>query len=74
MPVRITINVSTDWKVRSADFDGLVRKGLAELAPGLPLDVFRIDEAPMVGAAVAAVRVVLKRRWRIMTSYRQNLI
>lgn len=57
-PVRITIDGSTYWKVRSVDFDGLVRKELAELVPGIPFDIFRIDEAPMVGAAVAAVSVV----------------
>ena len=57
-PVRITVDGSTYWKVRSVDFDGIVRKELAELAPGIPFDVFRIDDAPMVGAAVAAVSVV----------------
>ena len=56
-PVRITVDGSTYWKVSSVDFDGLVRKALAELASGIPFDVFRIDDAPMVGAAVAAARV-----------------
>ena len=56
-PVRITVDGSTYWKVRSVDFDGIVRKELAELAPGISFDVFRIDDAPMVGAAVAAVSV-----------------
>lgn len=53
-PVRITVDGSTYWKVRSVDFDGMVRKGLAALAPGIPFDIFRTDDAPMVGAAVAA--------------------
>ena len=52
---RITVDGSTYWKTRSVDFDGLVRQELAALAPGVTFDIFRIDEAPMVGAAVAAV-------------------
>lgn len=59
-PVRITADGSTYWKTRSVDFDGLVRQELAALAPGVPFDIFRIDEAPMVGAAVAAVRCLEK--------------
>ena len=54
LPVRITVDGSTYWKVRSVDFDCTVRKGLAALAPGIPFDIFRTDDAPMVGAAVAA--------------------
>ena len=61
-PVRITIDGSTYWKVRSVDFDGIVRKERAELAPGVQFDIFCIDDAPMVGAAVAAVNVASIRR------------
>ena len=53
-PVRITVDGSTYWKVRSVAFDDTVRKELAALAPGIPFDIFRTDDAPMVGAAVAA--------------------
>jgi len=53
-PVRITVDGSTYWKTRAVDFDGLVRRGLAARAPDVPFEIFRIDEAPMVGAAVAA--------------------
>ena len=52
-PVRITVDGSTYWKVRSVDFNGLVQEGLAVLVPEVPFEVVRIDEAPMVGAAVA---------------------
>jgi len=54
-PVRITVDGSTYWKMRAVDFDGLVRRGIAALVPDVPFEIFRIDEAPMVGAAVAAV-------------------
>ena len=57
-PVRITADGSTYWKTRSVDFDGLVRKELAELVPDVPFEIVRIDEAPMVGAAVAAMRTL----------------
>ena len=53
-PVRITVDGSTYWKIQSVDFDGIVRKELAALAPGVPFEIFRVEEAPMVGAAVAA--------------------
>ncbi len=56
-PVRITVDGSTYWKVRAVNFNGIVREGIAELAPGIPFDVFHIDDAPMVGAAVAAVKL-----------------
>ena len=56
-PVRITVDGSTYWKTRAVDFDGIVRRELAELAPGIPFEIFRVDEAPMVGAAVAAADV-----------------
>ena len=55
VPVRITVDGSTYWKTQSVDFDGLVRRTLAELVPEIPFEIFRVDEAPMVGAAVAAV-------------------
>ena len=55
-PVRITADGSTYWKTRAVDFDGLVRKEIAELVPDVPFEIVRIDEAPMVGAAVAATR------------------
>ena len=46
--------------VRSTvDFDGLVRKEIAELVPDVPFEIVRIDEAPMVGAAVAVARVLI---------------
>ena len=56
-PVRITADGSTYWKTRAVDFDGLVRKEIAELVPDVPFEIVHIDEAPMVGAAVAAMRV-----------------
>jgi hexokinase len=55
-PVRITADGSTYWKTRAVDFDGLVRKEIAELVPDVPFEIVHIDEAPMVGAAVAAMR------------------
>ena len=55
-PVRITADGSTYWKTCAVDFDGLVRKEIAELVPDVPFEIVRIDEAPMVGAAVAAMR------------------
>ena len=54
--MRITADGSTYWKTRAVDFDGLVRKEIAELVPDVPFEIVRIDEAPMVGAAVAAMR------------------
>ena len=53
-PVRITVDGSTYWKVRAVDFNGLVQEQLAALVPGVPFEIVRVDEAPMVGAAVAA--------------------
>ena len=58
-PVRITADGSTYWKTRTVDFDGLVRKEIAELVPDVPFEIVRIDEAPMVGAAVAVARVLI---------------
>ena len=55
-PVRITADGSTYWKTRTVDFDGLVRKEIADLVPDVQFEIVRIDEAPMVGAAVAATR------------------
>lgn len=52
-PVRITVDGSTYWKVRSVDFNGLVKEHLAALVQGVPFEIVRADEAPMVGAAVA---------------------
>ena len=59
-PVRITVDGSTYWNARTVDFDGRVRREIAELVPDVPFEVFRTDEAPMVGAAVAAA--FLRRR------------
>ena len=56
-PVRITVDGSTYWKIRAVDFDGTVRAEMAELVPDIPFEIFRTDEAPMVGAAVAAACV-----------------
>lgn len=53
--VRITVDGSTYWKTRAVDFDGLVRVELAATLPGVPIEIVRIDEAPMIGAAVAAL-------------------
>ena len=53
-PVRITVDGSTYWKTRAVDFDGVVRAEMAALVPDIPFEIFRTDEAPMVGAAVAA--------------------
>jgi len=60
-PVRITADGSTYWKTRTVDFDGLVRKEIAELVPDVPFEIVHIDEAPMVGAAVAAMRLGLNQ-------------
>lgn len=54
VPVRITVDGSTYWKVRSVNFDAVVRETLACLVPDVPFEIVRIDNAPMVGAAVAA--------------------
>ena len=56
-PVRITVDGSTYWKTRAVDFDGIVRAEMAALVPDIPFEIFRTDEAPMVGAAVAAACV-----------------
>ncbi len=56
-PVRITVDGSTYWKTRAVDFDGIVRAEMAALVPDIPFEIFRPDEAPMVGAAVAAACV-----------------
>ena len=53
-PVRITVDGSTYWKTLAVDFDGVVRAEMAALVPDIPFEIFRTDEAPMVGAAVAA--------------------
>jgi len=58
IPIRITVDGSTYWKIRSVDFDGIVGEGIATFAPGVPFEIFRTDEAPMVGAAVAAAALV----------------
>ena len=54
-PVCITADGSTYWKTRAVDFDGIVRKEIAELVPDVPFRILQIYEAPMVGAAVAAM-------------------
>lgn len=56
-PVRITVDGSTYWKTRAVDFDGVVRAEMVALVPDIPFEIFRTDEAPMVGAAVAAACV-----------------
>lgn len=52
-PMRITVDGSTYWKVRAVDFDGLVRRTLSDLVSDVPFEIVRVEEAPMVGAAVA---------------------
>ena len=59
-PVRVTVDGSTYWKTRAVDFDGIVRAEMAALVPDIPFEIFRTDEAPMVGAAVAAARVATR--------------
>lgn len=56
--VRITVDGSTYWKTKTVDFDGVVRAELTAAVPGVPIEIVRIDEAPMIGAAVAALSAV----------------
>ena len=55
--VVLTVDGSTYYKTRSVPFDTLVRGELAALtAPsGHEVEIVRVDEAPMVGAAIAAL-------------------
>ena len=51
----LTVDGSTYYKTRSVSFDALVRGELAALVPGRGIEIVRVDEAPMVGAAIAAL-------------------
>lgn len=53
-PVAITVDGSTFWKIRSIPFADTVVRVLRTMADIPPFEMMRIDEAPMVGAAVAA--------------------
>ena len=53
-PVAITVDGSTFWKIRSIPFADAVIRALRAMADIPPFEMIRIDEAPMVGAAVAA--------------------
>ena len=53
-PVVITVDGSTFWKTRAVDFRGMVEGRLAAMEGVPPHRIVRVDEAPMVGAAVAA--------------------
>jgi len=52
-PVVITVDGSTFWKTRSVPFEQAVSSALDALGVP-PYRIVRVDEAPMVGAAVAA--------------------
>lgn len=53
-PVIITVDGSTFWKTRSVSFEQMVRDQLVSMDRIPPFRIVRVDEAPMVGAAVAA--------------------
>ena len=53
----LTVDGSTYYKTRSVSFDSLVRGELAGQVPDRTISVVRVDEAPMVGAAIAALSV-----------------
>ena len=53
--VVLTVDGSTYYKTRSVPFDTLVRGELAALVPHHTFEIVRVDEAPMVGAAIAAL-------------------
>lgn len=55
--VVLTVDGSTYYKTRSVPFDGLVKAELAALTgpSGHSFEIIRVDEAPMVGAAIAAL-------------------
>ena len=56
-PILVTVDGSTYYKTRAVPFDLLVRAELDALAAarGWAYEIVRVDEAPMVGAAVAAL-------------------
>ncbi len=57
--VVLTVDGSTYYKTRSVPFDSLVRGELAALTgpSGYEFEIVRVDEAPMGGAAIAALSV-----------------
>jgi len=52
-PVAITVDGSTFWKIRSIPFSDVVAETLRGMSEVPPFEVLKVDEAPMVGAAVA---------------------
>lgn len=54
-PVLITVDGSTFYKTRCVDFRAVAERELALLVPGRSYAFTRVDEAPMVGAAIAAL-------------------
>lgn len=53
-PVVLTVDGSTFWKTQSVSFERDVAAALARMTDIPPYRIVRVDEAPMVGAAVAA--------------------
>lgn len=53
-PVQVVVDGSTYWNVRSVRFDRIVRETIASSPNVPPFEIVRIEDAPMVGAAVAA--------------------
>jgi len=53
-PVAVTADGSTFWKIRSIPFSEVVVETLRGMSEVPPFEVLKVDEAPMVGAAVAA--------------------
>ena len=58
-PVCINIDGSTFYKTRSAFFRSRTEQGLREIlgARGVHFEIISVDDAPMVGAAVAGLIV-----------------
>lgn len=54
-PVLITADGSTFYKTRSVDFRAVAERELGLLVPGRAYEFARVDEAPMVGAAITAL-------------------
>lgn len=53
-PVVITADGSTFWKTKAVSFEKTLAESLAKMADIPPYRIVCVDEAPMVGAAVAA--------------------
>lgn len=54
-PVLITVDGSTFYKTRSVDYRRVVSDELARLAPGRPFEFVQIEDASLIGAAIAAL-------------------